>query len=135
MLTLIALFGICIITFAVNFGYENNANVNIADDDYDDINVSLQSDVESFYQGVNTSAEAYAKSTISTQTESSEGGTQFKATPTTSLSMGKRTLTAAWNKIFGQGGEFGIVFTALISILGFVMFMLAWKAWAGRNPE
>lgn len=134
MLTSIALFVIALIAFAMNFAEDNNASINIADDGYSSVKSGMESDAVTFYTNVNTSSSEYMKSTISSQTEASEGGTQFKVTPGTSLSMVKRALTTAWEKIFGSDSEFGVVLTALIAIFGFVLFMFAWKAWAGRSP-
>lgn len=133
---MVALFTIAILTFAVNFGIDNDSSINIADDgDYSSIRSRLSDDVEVFYENVNVSNNAFQTSTISSQTEASEGGTQFKVTPTTSLSMAKRGITAGWTKIFGSGNEFSVVFTALISMLGFLMALYAYKAWVGRNPD
>ena len=46
---MVALFGIAIITFAVNFAVDNDAGVSIADDsDYGGINVSSRSEIQTF---------------------------------------------------------------------------------------
>ena len=133
---MIALFCIALITFSVNFAIDNDSTVSLADDeDFSSIKSGLESDVDVFYENVNTSNNAFQKSTISSQTEASEGGTQFKVTPGTSLSMGKRGIAAGWTKIFGSDSGFGVIFTALISILGFIMLLYGYKAWVGRNPD
>ena len=129
-----ALFGIALISFAVNFGIDNDTTVKLGDDgDFVNINTNLNNDVEEFYVAANESVVAAQKSTISTQTEASEGGTQFKVTPSSSLSMFKNTLKSGFEKIFGTDSGFGIMFTALLSILGFLIFLYVIKAWRG-NP-
>lgn len=135
-LMLISLFAIALVTFAINFGLDNHSRINLVNDsEYSDIDTGLRSDVEVFYEGVNTSNDAFQTSTISSQTEASEGGTQFKVTPATSLSMAKRAISSAWSNIFGKGSSFGVIFTALIAMLAFVMALYAYKAWVGRNPD
>jgi len=135
-LMLIALFSISIIVFATNFAADNDAGVNLGDDDdFPNINSNLQDDVDEFYQAANTSSSAFQESTVSSQTESSEGGTQFKVTPVTSLAMARRAITAGWKKIFGADSSFNILFTALLGLLGFILAAYAYKAWVGRNPD
>ena len=132
---MIALFSICIITFAVNFGIDNDAAVNLNQDgDFTTLNANASSEVQSFYAGSSTAYDAYQSSTISSQTDSSEGGTQFKVTPASSLGMAKTALSAAWEKIFGRGSGFGIILTAIIGLLTFIIGLYAWKAWKG-DPD
>jgi hypothetical protein len=49
--------------------------------------------------------------------------------------MAKKSITTAWEKVFGSDSGFGIVFTALISLIGFIVGLYAYKAWVGRNPD
>jgi len=129
-----ALFGIAIITWVANVGIDNGTNIRLGqDEDFDDISSDLNDDIEQFYSDANVSSDAFQKSTISSQTEASEGGTQFKVTPGTSLSMFKKTLSSGFEKIFGSDSEFGILFTALIGVLAFLIFLYAMSAWRG-NP-
>ncbi len=133
---MIALFSISLITFAINFAVDNDASITLEDDGtYNNAKAETQTDVEEFYSGSTTAFDSYQQSTISSQTEASEGGTQFKVTPATSVSMTKRTLTTAWKNIFGADSGFGIVLTALISILSLITIAYAYKAWVGRNPD
>jgi len=134
-LVMISLFAIAIISFAVNFGYDNSTKVNLANDpDLPGIKNNLESDVNVYYTNMNTSSDAMYKSTISSQTEATEGGTAFKVGPTTALTMTYRVITGGYKKIFGSDSGFGIFLTALISVLGFISIMLLYKAWAGRSP-
>ena len=132
---LIALFSISLITFAINFGIDNDASINIGDDsEFNNINSNLSSNLDEFYTGTETASDSFSKSTISSQTEASEGGTQFKVTPWNSLMMATNSLTISWNRIFGQNSEFAIILTTLIAVLSFIMIMYAYKGWVGRNP-
>lgn len=134
-LIILALFTVSLITFAVNFGVDNNTNINLGDDDsYNKINTELKNNISDFYTETETASEAFAESTISTQTDGSEGGTQFKVTPWTSLAMAKSSIQAGWNRIFGKDSDFALILTSIIAILGFIMINYAWKAWKG-NPD
>jgi hypothetical protein len=132
---IIAIFSISLITFAVNFGTDNNAGINIGSDEgFNQVSSELKSNLSEFYTGTGTASEAYSKSTIGSQTESTEGGTQFKVTPATSLSMAVSTITTSWNRIFGKDSAFAFILTSLIAVFSFIMIMYAYKAWAGRAP-
>ena len=131
----IALFVIAIIAFAINFGIDNNATVNLGQDpDFSTLNTSMQNEVEDFYTQSNVSVDAFMKSTISSQTQASEGGTQYKVTTGNSLSMAKNGITNGFTKIFGSDSGFGVILTALISFLTLAGAAFAYKAWVGRDP-
>ena len=135
-LVLVALFTVAITTYAINFAIDNNANVSLADDsDFLEIRGDIKENLTVFYSDVNTSSDAMYKSTISSQTEATEGGTSFKVAPGTALQMAFSSITLGFRKIFGSDSGFGIFLTALISILGFISIMYLYKAWAGRNPD
>jgi len=135
-LLLIGLFAIALVTFAAQFAYDNDAVINIADDpQLSEINASIRTDIQSFETATGVSADALANSSVSSESEAFEGGTAFKATPTSSLAMAVRAITAGWNKIFGDDSAFNIIFTAFISLLGIIMIMYVYKAWVGRAPD
>jgi len=131
-----ALFCIAIVGFAINFGYDNNSSVNIAQDpDMPQLKSDIQTKVELFYYDANTSSDAMQKSTISTQTESTEGGTSFKVTPANALGTAGKLVTMGYKKIFGSDSGFGIFLTALIAILGFMSALYIWKAWKAGGVD
>jgi len=135
-LMLVALFSIALVTFAINFASDNSASIDLSDDDdLSGMKDNIKSEVETFHANTETAGQAYAESTISSQTEASEGGTQFKVTPWNSLSMAREAVSSGWKKIFGEGAGFAVIFTGLVAILGFMMIMYAYKAWVGRNPD
>lgn len=134
---LIGLFVISIVTFAINFGYDNDTSINLANDsDFINIQNSVKGNVSTtFFSDVNISSEAMYESTISTQIEATEGGTPFKVGPGTALTVVKDVTKAGFTKIFGSDSGFGILFTALGAVLGYISIMYIYKAWAGRNPD
>jgi hypothetical protein len=134
-LMMIAIFSIALITFAINFAVDNDAAVSIgSDEQFAAVKTNSSSNVNEFYSGSATAYDAYQQSTVASTATASEGGTQFKVTPTTSLAMAKNSLSAGWYKIFGSDSGFGVVLTALIAMLTFIMAALAYQAWVGRNP-
>lgn len=133
---LIGLFTIALITFAINFASDNDAAVSLADDsDYPGIQASIDSDVTQFYDDANVSITAIGKTTISTQTEATEGGSAFKVGPWTTLRFAQQSFSSAYTKIFGSDSGFGIFLTALIAMLSIIMGFYIYKTLAGRNPD
>jgi len=135
-LVLVGLFSISIITFGTLFATDNDAHITISDDpDFSAASNELTQNVTSFYSDVNTSSDAMYQSTISSQTEATEGGTAFKTSPRASLALAVSMLTLGFKKIFGADTGFAIFLTALIGVLGFLLIMYLYKAWAGRSPD
>ena len=134
-LIFIAIFFISLLAFAVEFG-NDNSDINIADDDdYSSIKTSIEGNVSSFYLDVQTANNATQESTISSQTESTEGGTAFKVTPASALRIVKSAIKSPFSKIFGSDSDFTILSTAFISMLVLISSLYIWKTWAGRNPD
>lgn len=135
-LVLIGLFPIALITFVINFAYDNDSLVNLGDDpDFTKMKGEVSSNTTVFYDDVQIISNATQQSTISTQVEATEGGTAFKVGPATALSIASSVITISFRKIFGSDTGFGIFLTSIIAILGFIMAMYIYKAWAGRNPD
>jgi len=134
-LMLITLFALAVITFAANFANDNEAAVDVGDDeDLSSIKTKAKSDLSQMRTDAETSIDALQDSSIGTQSEATEGGTQFKVTATNSLGMAKNVLTAAWNSLFGKAEEFNVLLTALISFFTLVIGWYIYKAWRG-NPD
>jgi len=132
-LVLIGLFVIAILSFGINFGSENDTRVNIdSAGNYSGIKTSLESDVEVAYDDTNTSVGALMKSTISSQTDATEGGTAFKVGPFTTVRFVSTAMKSAYQSIFGS--EFGVLITAFFTLIGIIMGFYIWKTWKG-NPD
>jgi len=135
-LILISLFVIAVITFSINFAIDNETRISLADDsEFSSIQSDLEANVTTFYNDANTSVEAIGKTTISSQTEATEGGTAFKVGPWTALSMAKSSITAGFTKIFGADSGFGVFLTSFLAMLGIIMGFYIYKTFAGRNPD
>jgi hypothetical protein len=129
---LAGLFAFALINFAMNFAQDNAANFSLANDsDFMAVKSNINNNITQYKTVTDESSTAFAESTLSTASDATEGGSQFKVTPWTSLSIIKNTMDAGWTKIFGSDSNFRIIFTALFAILTFTIIMLAWKAWKG----
>jgi hypothetical protein len=143
IMLLTAIFGIALFTFAVNFGYDNEANINIADEgDYNISRTNMESDIDEFYIDVNgTAMPQYQESSAGSQVEITERGAPFKVTWSSSSSMVKHILKSAWGSIFGNDtgdsddSGFGIILLAIFSLIGITWILYSYKAWFGRNPD
>lgn len=132
---LLMLFTVAIITFAINFGYDNDTSINLDDDsDFSGLKTNIEEETTTFYSNINTSSQAMAESTISTQTEATEGGTSFKTIPLVIYRQLRNVVSAPFAKIFGSGSGFGILLTILIGIIFLTVAMYIYKAWKG-NPD
>jgi len=134
VIAMISLFTIALVTFAINFGDENEAAVKLGDDsDYSTLKTGLTGEVDTLYSGANIEYTAFQESTIQTQTESSEGGTQFKVSPTGALSQVRKSIDVGFKKVFGSDPLFSYIFTAIIGLLIITLAAYGWSAWKG-NP-
>jgi len=132
---MIALFVVALTTFAFQFAEDNSANVDLEDDEFfSSADSNIRGGINEFHSNAKESGDAFGESTLSLDTSETEGGTQFKVTPWNSLAMARNATQVGWNRIFGEGENFGIVLTALIGLLGFIMAAYAYKAWRG-NPD
>jgi hypothetical protein len=130
-----SLFAIAIVTFAVNFGIDNNSAIVLSDDDdYIQLQTNLTGDVQTFNINANTSSDTIMSTTQESGDLSASSGGQFKVGTGTGISTVTKVIKIGFNKIFGDDETFGIVFTMLISLLVFISGLYIWKAWKG-NPD
>jgi len=133
------LFIVAIMSYATNFGNDNNVAIDLNDDDVImKAKGNLQSDIQTFKSQTNSSLEALYESTIEGGDETTVTGGQFKGGISGAFDSLKITIRLIYQKIFGseQGDNgFGIILTGLISFLGLVSLLYLWKTWAGKSPD
>lgn len=135
-LVLIGLFAIAIIGYAVSFANDNNAAIDISDDpEISSLNTRVQGNVSQFISDSEGTYNSIINSTIAAGDTTTASGGQFKLTPASAIGTVKNIIQTGYVKIFGSDSGFSIFLTALFSLIGFITILLAWKAWAGRNPE
>ena len=134
-LVMVALFTLAIVVFATNFGLDNGTSIVLSNDsDYASIDDSLIEDIQTANVNSNTSLNTLLSTTQDSGDQSASSGGQFKVSALTSLRTANRMVSIGYKKIFGEDSGFGIFLTALISMLGWMIGLYAWKAWRG-NPD
>lgn len=133
---MIALFSVLIVSFAIQFGEQNNTDISIIDDaDYSTLNTSIMSELSSTTSSINDSSNTFFTTTQEKGDQSSSSGGQFKGGIREVIGIATVAITAGFNSIFGKdGGNFAFIFTALTSILVFISIAYGWKYLRG-NPD
>lgn len=135
-LVMIGLFGFALITFVGNVGVENDASVLLSDDSaFATYSGKQSSNLSAFRGDADSSVLAFSKTNAEGGDEVSESGQQFKVTSSNALGLAKNTLGLAYTKVFGEGSQFSVVLTAILSLMVTIIGLLLYKAWFGRNPE
>lgn len=133
---LIAIFSICIVTFAVTFAIDNDSDVTLSgDSSFRDLNSSLQSTINNnLSDDADSSYEILLKTSLdSGDQEIAGGGGQFKIGPWTAWSLTIKSLNSGFKTIFGP--EFNFILAAFVSLFIFLIGYYIIKAWLGKDPS
>ena len=134
-LTMIALFTIAILGFAINFAADNDAAVDISDDSQ---LTSLYSNAQSNASGINDAAEDTYQSIIDTTVEPGsdiiQSAAPFAITPFSLLGTVTNIMQVGYIKIFGSGTGFGIFLSTLSGLLVLLLGYFIVQLWKGGNP-
>lgn len=139
--TLIALFSIAFISFAVNFGIENDAPINLGQDDSNSYyNSTATSRLESYKTSVNSSLEAFEDMPNDLNEDPDAEITTTSVTGAASVtkdvfSSTKDAFFLSFRTIFGAGQGFSIIFYTIIAVIAAISLLLLWKTVKGGNPE
>lgn len=134
-LILVALFATVITLFAINFSNDNGAAFSVENQPgFNDTANLIKSNLSTFRTQVVNSSDSFYKSEIQ-DGETVRTGGQFKVGPSTALRTTEQTARQGFRVIFGDDSQFGFILTALLGFLTFVLILLIWKTWGGRNPE
>ena len=136
-ITFIALFSIAVIMYAVNFGLDNGNTINLANEsEFSTIN---NNQVENI-RDMQSDADGGIVSILSSSRVTDEKGTEynsgepFKIGLFTGWNMINNSIDSAFSKIFGDDENFGIIFTALASLMVLIGVLYAWKTFKG-SPD
>ncbi|RPJ79788.1 MAG: hypothetical protein EHM20_00350 [Alphaproteobacteria bacterium] len=132
---LICLFSLAVISYAIGFGDDNEAVINIDNDEVvSNVKSSIEGNLTVYHSNVNTSSKIFTESTISAGSETFESGGVWK-TMTETLPDSLTNVARLTNqKIFGNDIRFGIVTTAFVTFIASLAILYIWKAWRG-DPE
>jgi len=132
----IGLFAVAILSFAVNFGIDNNAPVNIQDDpQLSGLSNSLNNNLSNLRSDSQNTITGLLNSSIAESGQTTQTAGQFSITYSNSIGVVTNILRTGYYEIFGTENGFSIFLTTFLSIIGFITAMLLWKTWAGRNPD
>ncbi len=133
-LIMIGLFSVAIISFAINFADDNDADISVADDpEIMNLQTKVEENLSAFKSGSQSTYQSIIESSIDTGETTPSGG-QFAITPVSAVPVVKNIIKVGYVKIFGSGSGFGIFMTTFIGIIVFIMAMVVWKSWIGRSP-
>ncbi len=135
-LLFMALFTIAVISFATDFGTDNNADIKLSDDeDFSTMNTELQDNMQSFKLGANESTKQFEDLKAAPGDLISTVGGIWKTVTFTLIAPLKSIYATTKTKIFGGSALFGIVITTISSFFAIVAIRYAYKTWFGRNPD
>jgi len=136
-LLMAALFALTIVNYVTLYADDNNVAVDLGEDaELSNLGPDgdAATDLSAFKVSVNSSLKGLYETSPEEGDELLRGGGQFKLGPGNAYSTIKNIISVGFTKIFGQDTDFGILLTAFISTLGFILGLYLWKAWKG-NPD
>ena len=129
------LFAIAIVSFAINFGIDNQSPINLANESsYSYLNTQLETKTDTFRLQANASADALSLAEISGDSDTVRTGGQFKGL-TASFDALKHIANVFNKNIFGGDPNFGMFTTIFISFIVVVFGLYIWKTWKGGSPD
>lgn len=130
---LTGLFVISVVAFVVTFASQNNTAFTV-DGQITGLNDSVSGRLTTWSTDINGTSKSLTQSEIKIG-ETLQTGTQLRGGQDSGLGVFKDTLSTSFDKLFGAGSGFGVLFTALFGFLIFIGLMYWYKAWIGRNPD
>ena len=136
-LIMVALFAIAIVSYASNFATDNDAVLSIADEEgFDSMSSDLNSSVQTFKTQSGNSSTGFFQTNVEAGDETTRSGGTFKVGISSMIGSIKSILKVIQDTIFGgKGSGFGVVFTAIASLLVYISIRYIWKTWKGGNPD
>jgi len=137
-IAMVVLFSIAILNYATDFGSDNNIAYSVGNDsEISTAKTNLESQTRSYALQVNSTSQAFQEQKIESGDETTQTGGTIKSL-SSYYSSTKEILNLVRVKIFGgEDGSsgFGIMITAVTTMLVIFIILLVWKTWAGKNPE
>lgn len=131
-LVMLALFTTAIISFAIGFAEDNNAEVDISKDPAIS-NLNIASNLDTFKDDSEDTYSSISDSTIEPGSDVIKSTGSFTITWKNVFGVTKNIVDVGYKKIFGSGGGFGVFFTTLIGMIIFIYALYLIKTWKG-NP-
>jgi len=136
---LIFLFSIGLINFAIMFGEDNSAIINIANkSSVASFRSSGTNEMVSYSGETNETFDAFQQSEITDDSETTRTGSVFKNSVSSPWVAFKLVTTMIKKEIFGitsEDNSFLVIFTTIIGLLLTISALYIWKTWKGGNPD
>jgi len=135
---LVAIFVLAFMNFAINFGTEQSAPINIDDESsVSSITSSIQTNSGSFIVSSNGTMGVIQETTIEETSQSGSFGriSIFTDPLTKPFIILKDTFGLIQRNIFGEDNSFGVVFGIIVTIVGLIGLFAGYKLLKGGNPE
>ena len=134
-ITMIVLFSLAIIGFAIGFANDNSADISIADnDDISNVYTAQKSEMSEFKKGTEDTYQSILDTTVEPGSKVVPSAAPFAITLGNMTSSLTNIIKLPITYIFGGfGSPFGIFFTIFFSIITFMSILYLIKTWRG-NP-
>lgn len=134
--TMIVLFTIAILGFAINFANDNSAPISIANDEtignlYSDAN----SNISQIKADSNSTYTSIVKSTVESGSTTFKSAGALEITFSNLLPTFYNVLKASYIKIFGADSDFGVFLWTFIALIGLIAILYILKTFLGGNPD
>ena len=135
-LVMLALFTLSIIAYSIGFGIENDSALNLnQDQQFNSLNSRIEGNLTSYRNDSKSGSISLMTSKIEAGGDNMETGQAFKVGIVPMVNTFKAIGQTIKDKLFGGSSAFGIVITALVSLLVYTGIRYIWKTWKGGNPD
>jgi len=136
-LVMAALFVIAITTYAFNFANDNNAAIDLEDEEsFDLIEAEITANTTQFVvEDVKVSSETFDETTLEAGSEIMEEGASFKVGRVSLTASIKSMLSLVRTHIFGGSSGLNIFLSAIAGLLIYTGIRYVYKTWVGKNPD
>lgn len=135
-IVMLTLFTIMILGFAINWGIDNNASIDISDDaGIIQLYTNTSENLTTFGSDADNTTTSLLNTTIPQGSFTAESSGAFAITTGNLVGTFRNVVFLGYQRIFGGNSAFAIVFLSLIGMVSLIGILLVWKTLAGRNPE
>jgi hypothetical protein len=133
-ITMVILFTIAILGFAIGFANDNDAEVRIDNNaNISDMQIFTKSSMQTFETETKTAYSSIVNTTIESGSDVIKSPTTFVVTWRNIFNTFGNILSVSFRVIFGSGGSFGIFLSIFGGLIGLLFTLYIIKAWRG-NP-
>lgn len=131
-LVLAALFVFALMGFMINIANDNDAPINIGNDnEVSNLYNQTQSGLSQFRNDSESTTTSIIETTIAPGSQTAQSSAPFAITILNVIGNLKNTLLLANDKIFGNNPNFAVFIMTFVGIIGFIMFLYVWQTLRG----